>query len=235
VVPAQTGVNEKFIDETKNNTVTVRKSLRFIEKNARKNKPATQEEVLPEVTVPEKEESNKLPEMIAETTLNTNISVPVKTNSEKKKIVTPRINVELPDYIKQVNKELNSKKTKGNRAKFYASYNQDDDDEKKNPRKTLPTFALGSGDGDDEKPRKDFIYDLEIVSNKNKREKIKVSFHPGKVDVFSEIPNPIDKEARNSFFRQFNFTTEYRSGYAPIDIQTLQEKEFSYKNHFIKK
>lgn len=82
----------------------------------------------------------------------------------------------------------------------------------------------------------EFIYDLEIVSNRNEKEIIKVSFQPSKgFNCPSKLPNAFDRSARDEFFNQHNFTLDYQNGYAPIAIQAQQETEFSYKDHFIRR
>jgi hypothetical protein len=79
---------------------------------------------------------------------------------------------------------------------------------------------------------------VEIVDNLNRKVKVAI---PKLFDYskFTEnIPNPIDTCGRDENFRSYNFTTEYKSGYAPIETQKLiesKEKEFTYRNHFIKK
>ena len=97
-------------------------------------------------------------------------------------------------------------------------------------------IVVGSTSSQISAQKTDFIYDMEIVDNFNKVEKIKVSHPPsGRAPQIDEIPNPMMKEDRDRFFRELSFVTEYRSGYEPIKMQQLQEQAFNFKNHFIKK
>lgn len=90
-----------------------------------------------------------------------------------------------------------------------------------------------------EEYKKNFIYDLEIVDNQNRREKIKVSHHPGKVHEITSAPNAIDTVARDNWYKELEFTTDYSqhtaTGYKPISMQKKQEENFNYKSHFIRK
>lgn len=85
--------------------------------------------------------------------------------------------------------------------------------------------------------------DLEIVDNRNQKIKIKVSGLTGKTSLrsFETVPNPIDTAARQENFDSQRFTMDFRSGYAPIEIQQTQERDFKDNEkkektqHFIKK
>jgi len=156
-----------------------------------------------------------------------NIQEDYKEESTISKIETP---LPLTKFVL----EPNAKQVEENKNLFYASYKEDKQEINKSAH-GFPILPIQGETIDIRQARKDFVYDLNIITNQNQKEVIKVSFPPGKFDVFGEIPNPMNKEARQSFYRQFNFKTEHRSGYAPIDVQDTQEKEFSYKNHFIKK
>ena len=133
---------------------------------------------------------------------------------------------------------MDSKKTLELRQKFYSSWKSEKSTEQasKSPIEDLPKFPINI-----ELPKKaienvDFGFDLDIISNFNEKEKIKISYQPGKLAPIDSknIPNLIDFNLRDEFYRQFNFITDYRSGYTPIEVQDQQEKEFSYKNHFIR-
>lgn len=79
---------------------------------------------------------------------------------------------------------------------------------------------------------------VEIVDNLNRKIKVAIPKIFDYSKFADNIPNPIDACARDENFRSYNFTTEYKSGYAPIETQKLiesKEKEFTYRNHFIKK
>ena len=85
--------------------------------------------------------------------------------------------------------------------------------------------------------------DLEIVDNRNQKIKIKVSGLTGKTSLrsFETVPNPIDTAARQENFDSQRFNLDFRSGYAPIEIQQTQERDFKDNEkkektqHFIKK
>lgn len=82
--------------------------------------------------------------------------------------------------------------------------------------------------------------EIEIVDNLNKKIKIKVSGLSGKTSLrsFEKIPNPIDFESRKQWFSSQTFANDFKSGYAPIEIQKTQEKDFAQskeKAHFIRK
>lgn len=84
--------------------------------------------------------------------------------------------------------------------------------------------------------------EIEIVDNMNKKIKIKVSGLSGKTSLrsFEKIPNPIDFSSRQQWFSSQTFANDFKSGYAPIEIQKTQEKDFSQaqskeKAHFIRK
>jgi hypothetical protein len=63
----------------------------------------------------------------------------------------------------------------------------------------------------------EFINDLEIVSNRNEKENIKVSFQPNKVFAPPKtIPNSFDKKYRDDLFNTSEYTIDYQNGYAPI-------------------
>ncbi len=79
---------------------------------------------------------------------------------------------------------------------------------------------------------------VEIVDNLNRKIKVAIPKLFDYSKFTDNIPNPIDTCGRDENFRSYNFTTEYKSGYAPIETQKLiesKEKEFTYRNHFIKK
>jgi hypothetical protein len=42
----------------------------------------------------------------------------------------------------------------------------------------------------------------------------------------TKIKNLFDYEQRNLDFKKFKFISDYKSGYAPIEIQEKSEKEF---------
>ena len=138
----------------------------------------------------------------------------------------------------EFNRKWNSKEEVNRRKTFYDSFKPIPDKDKLSPLSDLDFLHTTQPTGNT-KLGEDFIYDLEIITNKNEKEKIKVSFQPGKASsTIEKVPNKMDIEAREEFFSALNFTTDYRSGYAPIDVQekqAKQEKEFSYKDHFIKK
>ncbi len=142
---------------------------------------------------------------------------------------------ETPDYIKRFYERFNSEYTEQAKKAFYSSYqaeeNKIDIEKSSFPKLPIP-YQLESNISP---ALQEFKYDLELVTNENHKEKIKVTFQPGKGTFISEIPNPFDKEARESYFKQFSFNLDYRSGYAPIAIQAQQEQELNYKQHFIKK
>jgi hypothetical protein len=143
----------------------------------------------------------------------------------------------LPDYIKNFMKRVNSHENKEFRKAFYASYTKDEN-KIQEENIEFPKLPIdGTFDMEIPKSQKEFIYDLEIVTNQNQKERIKVTFQAGKsAPTYKKIPNPVDKSLKDEFFNQFNFTMDYRSGYAPIAIQEQQEaKEFTYKDHFIRK
>lgn len=85
--------------------------------------------------------------------------------------------------------------------------------------------------------------EIEIVDNYNKKIKVKVTNLAGKTTLrsFESIPNQINFPLREENFKSLSFTNDFRSGYAPIEIQKTQEKDFSQaalnkeKSHFIKK
>jgi hypothetical protein len=143
--------------------------------------------------------------------------------------------METPDYIKQFYERYHSKYTEDIKQKFYSSYKKEEN-EIQIERPDFPKLPIDYQLEPEVNPvLEEFKHELELVTNQNQKEKIKVTFQPGKVNLLTEIPNPFDKEAREEFFRQFNFTMDYRSGYAPIAIQAQQEQEMNYKHHFIKK
>ena len=97
-------------------------------------------------------------------------------------------------------------------------------------------FPIGSMQERASQKSDDFIYNMEMIDNYNRKERIKVSRPPsGKVPQFDSVPNPMMKEDRDRFFKELNFNAEYRSGYEPIRMQQIQEQSFNYKSHFIKK
>ena len=87
--------------------------------------------------------------------------------------------------------------------------------------------------------------ELEIVDNCNKKIKIQVSGLTGKTSLksFENVPNTIDFITRKANFESLQFNNDFRSGYAPIEIQQIQERDFSTKDpekkektqHFIRK
>jgi len=157
---------------------------------------------------------------------------PIEESTEDNTILN---NFKIPDYILDFQKKYRLYSTEEKRKQFFASYKPG---KKVNEIPSIfdVKFTSIKAEPENHSVVSDFTYDLELVTNKNEREKIKVSFQPGKVNMVGQVPNKMDTNARDSFFKQFHFTTDYRSGYAPIDIQAKQEeKEFSYKDHFIKK
>ena len=93
---------------------------------------------------------------------------------------------------------------------------------------------------------KDEAEELEIVDNNNKKIKIKVSRLSGKTTLksFENVPNLIDFKARQQEFESLKFLNDFKSGYAPIEIQHNQERDFtttakekkdSKQQHFIRK
>jgi len=144
-------------------------------------------------------------------------------------------NFKIPEYILEFQRKYRLYSTDEKKKQFFASF-QPGEKTSKSASIFDVKFPVKSAETEASAASKDFTYDLELVTNKNEREKIKVSFQPGKVNMVGQITNKMDSESRDKYFRQFHFITDYRSGYAPIDIQAKQEeKEFSYKDHFIKK
>ena len=92
---------------------------------------------------------------------------------------------------------------------------------------------------------------IAIISNDNK--KINVIIHDGVLNsnlshtkvnkdehFLKGIPNPFDSERKNYFLENINFQRDYKSGYAPIDMQMKNADEpqqtfIGSKMHFIRK
>ncbi|KAL4496210.1 hypothetical protein ABPG72_012947 [Tetrahymena utriculariae] len=100
-----------------------------------------------------------------------------------------------------------------------------------------------------------------LVNNNNQNVEVKVQRTPldksaslankksnGQIlDPFAKISNKFDDFSRNKYFSQINFIKDYKSGYAPIEIQNQQEKELNemekneqqneetHKQHFIRR
>ena len=140
----------------------------------------------------------------------------------------------MSNYTKEYYQRYSLADEEENRKAFYSSYQQDPPKPKADSFYDYK-FSSKVPPSEKTKIRDDFIHDIEIVNNQNERERVKISFQPGKLNVVDKIPNKMDFSAREAFFNQFNFTKDYRSGYTPIDIQANQEKELTYRDHFIKK
>ncbi|EAR89307.2 hypothetical protein TTHERM_00371220 (macronuclear) [Tetrahymena thermophila SB210] len=100
-----------------------------------------------------------------------------------------------------------------------------------------------------------------LVNNNNQNVEVKVQRTPldksvslankktnGQViDPLAKVSNKFDDCSRNKYFSQINFIKDYKSGYAPIEIQNQQEKELNemekneqqneetHKQHFIRR
>jgi len=176
--------------------------------------------------------ATKSPELIDFESNHSTNDDPIEESTEDNSIIN---NFKIPDYILDFQKKYRLYSTEEKRKQFFASFKPE---ERINKNASIfdMKFSAVNMEPENHSVMSDFTYDLELVTNKNEREKIKVSFQPGKVSMVGQITNKMDTDARDKFFKQFNFITDYRSGYAPIDIQAKQEeKEFSYKDHFIKK
>ncbi|KAL4446612.1 hypothetical protein ABPG74_005550 [Tetrahymena malaccensis] len=100
-----------------------------------------------------------------------------------------------------------------------------------------------------------------LVNNNNQNVEVKVQRTPldksvslankksnGQIiDPLAKVSNKFDDCSRNKYFSQINFIKDYKSGYAPIEIQNQQEKELNemekneqqneetHKQHFIRR
>lgn len=158
-----------------------------------------------------------------------------KSEDEDDEMMTRTMSLSSTDIV-EFNKRLASFDSKHHQSTFFKSLGKAPETISSN-HKTESFLAHPSTNLVTQSTRGDeFIYDLEIVSNRNEKEIIKVSFQPSKgFNIPSKLPNPFDRVSRDLFFNQHKFTLDYQNGYAPIAIQAQQEDDFSYKDHFIRR